>query len=226
MKTRCVRVWSFAPFRLVTKVCQLGRSATARSVKVLSVLVFVGTLAGADTLITFEQFTDGEQLTNQIPGVLFSNTEVATAGISLNEFEFPPHSGKNVAFDNGGPITITFSSPISLFSGYFTYSVPLTLDGFASTNNLLAFADSKFSSNLGLSGVPGSHPNEFLDISSSLGIDEVTITGSPSGESFAMDDISFQPLASHVPEPLPMALLTLGLGLVGFLYRHSSLIEK
>lgn len=162
--------------------------------------------ARATALTNFEQFTDSEILTTQIPGLTFTNTIILTAGISLDEFEFPPHSGSNVASDNGGLITIEFSSPVFLFNGYFTYAEPLTLDGFGSSNNLLASANSKFSSNLALSGDPGSSPNEFLQISSSAGLTEITITGDPNGGSFVMDDISF----GSVPEPASYALLLLG----------------
>ncbi|MGH9614348.1 MAG: hypothetical protein ACRD4P_14840 [Bryobacteraceae bacterium] len=51
--------------------------------------------AKADTLvINFEGFSDGDILANQIPGLNFTNVQVATAGISLNEFDFPPRSGQ------------------------------------------------------------------------------------------------------------------------------------
>ena len=173
----------------------------------------------ATTVINFEQFNDSEILTTQIPGLTFTNTTILTAGISLDEFEFPPHSGSNVASDNGGPITITFSSLVSFFDGYFTYAEPLTLDGFGSANNLLASVNSQFSSNLALSGDPGSSPNEFLQISSPAGFTQVTITGDPNGGSFVMDDISF----GSVPEPGSYALLLLGTAaLVAFRVRKKA----
>jgi hypothetical protein len=173
----------------------------------IAVALCLGSASWAETIVNFEQFNDSAIVTTQIPGLTFTNTIILTAGISLDEFEFPPHSGSNVASDNGGPITITFNSPVSLFNGYFTYAEPLTLDGFGSANNLLASANSQFSSNLALSGDPGSSPNEFLQISSPSGFAEVTITGDPNGGSFVMDDISFQ---SAVPEPGPCELLIAG----------------
>src|SRR5580698_6525806 len=91
----------------------------------LGLLLFIPTGLCADTIIDFESLNDGDLVTNQYPGLTFSNTIVLSAGISLNEFEFPPHSGTNVVSDNGGPMTITFFPPIQSFSGYFTYSVPL-----------------------------------------------------------------------------------------------------
>ena len=94
-------------------------------------LLYIQPQARADT-IDFEGLADSTILTNQYPGITFTNAIILTAGISLNEFEFPPHSGVNVASDNNGPITIVFSSPVLSFSGYFTYVEPLTLDAFDS----------------------------------------------------------------------------------------------
>src|ERR1035437_8615795 len=83
-------------------------------------------------LLTFEGFPDSTVLANQYPGGVFPNAIILSAGISLNEFEFPPHSGTNVVSDNGGPLSIGFSSPIQSFTGYFTYAEPLTLQAFRS----------------------------------------------------------------------------------------------
>lgn len=162
----------------------------------------------ADTVLNFEQFTDGTRLTNQVPGLTFTNTTVLTAGISLNELEFPPHSGTNVATDDGGPITIAFAAPVSSFSGYFTYTVPLTLEAFDGNNRLIASAVSRFTTNLALSGSPGSSPNEFLQLLSTAPIVSVLITGNPQGGSFVVDDISFG--STSVPEPASCVLLFLG----------------
>src|SRR5580704_9354121 len=112
------------------------------------------------TTIDFEGFPDSTILTTQYPGLTFSNTIILTSGISLNEFEFPPYSGVNVASDNNGPITIDFNEPITNFSGYFTYVEPLTLAGFDATDTEVVSAESLFSSNDALFGDPGSSPNE------------------------------------------------------------------
>lgn len=176
----------------------------------IAIAILLSASGASATTLDFEQFTDSEILTTQIPGLTFSNTIILTAGISLNELEFPPHSGRNVAGDNGGPISISFASPLSSFSGFFTYAVPLTLDGFDSGGHELASVHSAFSSNLAISGDPGSTPNEFLQISSAQGISEVTIAGALSGGSFVMDDISFGG-SSTVPEPSSALLMLAGL---------------
>ena len=138
--------------------------------------------------LTFEGLPDSVVLTNQLTGAAFANAVVLATGISLNEFEFPPHGGGNVASDNGGPMTIVVASPLRGFSGYFTHSVTLTVQALDSANNVLATTTSTLSNNQAISGVSGSHPNEFLKVSSSTGIAKIVITGSPQGTSFSLDD--------------------------------------
>jgi hypothetical protein len=181
----------------------------------------------ADQLIDFEGFDDGTPITNQYTGVTFTNATVITAGFTLDEFEFPPESGVNVVFDDGGPITIDFDSPVLSFGAFFTYAEPLTLDGFDDTDALVASATSAFSSNLGLSGDPGSMPDEFLEVSDASGISSVTITGDPGGDSFTMDDATITSLPSNsVPEPSTGFLLFLGLAqLIAFWVSRSGRSE-
>ncbi len=173
-------------------------------------------------VIDFETFPDATPipdstiLTTQFPGLTFSNTIILSAGISLNEFEVPPHSGQNVASDNGGPMSITFDNPILSFAGYFTYYEPLTIQAFDATGALVASANSAFSINVGCDpgpfclGDPGSSPNEFIQVVFANGISSVTITGDPAGGSFALDDATTM-TQSSAPEPnhtIPLVFLT------------------
>ncbi|HEX3748712.1 MAG TPA: hypothetical protein VHW09_32520 [Bryobacteraceae bacterium] len=137
---------------------------------------------------TFEIFADSASLTNQYAGAVFSNAIVLTSGITLNELEFPPHSGSNAASDDGGPIAIAFSAPLRAFAGYFTYGQALTVQAFDGANRLVASASSAFSNNEALSGASGSRPNEFLQVSSATSIYKIVITGSAQGASFTLDD--------------------------------------
>lgn len=157
--------------------------------------------------IFFDDLNDGDSVTTQYPGLTFTNTVVLTAGIFLNEFEFPPVSGTNVASDDGGPITITFDSPVLSFSGYFTYAVPLTLTAFDSGNNQVGITVSFYSSNLALSGDAGSGPNEYLVVNFAGGFSSLTIAGDALGGSFTMDDVTY---TSAVPEPNSLYLLLSG----------------
>ena len=194
------------------------RSIGRISINLLLVLCLISFAANAST-ITFETFPDGTPipdstpLSTQFPGLTFNNTTVISAFITLNEGEFPPHSGVNVAFDDGGPISIFFAAPVVSFGGYFTYAEPLRLNAF-SGNTLLDSVTSLFANNELVSHDPGASPNEFLSLQSALGISRITIAGGPSGSSFTMDDLSYAPAASTVSEPGGLYLIVAGLTLV------------
>jgi hypothetical protein len=170
-------------------------------------------IAAGPVVIAFEGFPDSTVLTTQYPDLTFSSTLILTAGIGLNEFDFPPHSGTNVASDNGGPISIIFGSPVLSFGGYFTYLLPLTITGFDALDNAVASATSAYANNLALSGEPGSSPNEFLQVAFAGGISRVLIGGDPAGGSFTLDDAEY---TSAVPEPSTALLFTTALLALAF----------
>ena len=187
------------------------------------------TASATPLLITFEGLADGTSVgsTYSSAGLTFTNATVLTAGISLNEFDFPPHSGTNVATDDGGPLTISFASPVDSFSGYFTYAEALSLVAFDLSNQQVAFAASLFSANYTSSGNP---TNELIQLTFAGGFDSLTITGDPGGGSFVVDDITYQaggappppPPPATTPEPAGVWLL--GTGFVAlFGLRRSSL---
>jgi hypothetical protein len=166
----------------------------------------------ADT-INFEGLPDSTVVTTQYSGLTFANAIILSSGISLNEYEFPPHSGVNVVSDNNGPISITFAAPITSFGAFFTYAEPLTLDAFNGSDSLVTSAGSAFFSNDALYGDPGSSANEFVGLSYASGITEVSIIGDPLGGSFTMDDMSYAS-STAVPEPSACVLLLWGVALL------------
>ncbi len=187
-------------------------------IAVLSV-IFVGIKEVPAFTIDFEDLTDSTAVTNQYSGlgVDFSDATVITAGETLNEFEFPPNSGTNAAFDDGGPMVLTFSLPMANFSAYFTYLMPLTLSFYDALNNLENTVNSAYSSNLALSGDLGSSPNELLSFASVAGFVSVIIAGDSGGSSFTMDDVTANPASVPVPEPSTLLLFMSGvLGLIMF----------
>jgi hypothetical protein len=186
---------------------------------ILTLLLVPQPFLVADTVINFDGpgITDGLFITNQFPNLVFTNALVQVPGVDLNEFDFPPHSPPNVVIDSGGPIAINFSTPVPGFGGFFTYNVALTLDAFDISNNLVATAQSTFSNNTGTAGDPFSSPNEFLKVDFAGGISEVTITGNPGGNSFALDDATIRSATTAVPEPSAfLLLLTVTLTLTPF----------
>jgi len=158
-------------------------------------------LLEASTIVDFEGLPDGTFLSNQYSGLTFSNAQIATAGISLNELEFPPHSGVNVAVDVSGPMSILFATPVSSVGGYFTYASLLVLAGYDASSNLVDSAASAFNTNEALTGEAGSSPNEFLQVSSSVDIVKITITAETTGSSFGLDDLVYSAEAVVIPEP-------------------------
>lgn len=84
--------------------------------------------------------------------------------------------------------------------------VPLTLEAYDANDNLVATANSAFSSNF-VSG--GGVPNEFISLSFGGGFSRVAITGDPLGNSFTLDDATITPVP--VPEAGTLTLLSFGL---------------
>ncbi len=195
---------------------------------VLPVFLLLAPAGAGALVIDFEGIDDGTAISSQYSGlgVRFSGPTAATAGISLNEFECPPHSGMNAALDSGGWIRIRFDSPVSGFGAYFTYSRPLALTFYDPLNKVLGTAHSRYSSNMALSGDPGSSPNEYLDFSSAplaqvliaVNFGGPLVMTEPVGTNyFAMDDVTI----GSVPEPQSIFLLAAVLPLI-LLYRAKS----
>jgi len=189
-----------------------------RAILALLLILFASSFSAwaSPIMIDFDALPDSTPVTTQFSGFVFSNATVLSAGISLNEFEFPPRSGTNVVFDDGGPMSIQFSPLAIDFRGYFTYLTPIALQAFDPGNNVVASATSLFSSNLALSGDPGSLPNELLQVAYASGIARVTITGDALGSSFTLDDLS----AQVIPEPVSALLVAAGCFLLAALKRR------
>ena len=188
-------------------------------------LLMLSSPAVADPIvIDFESLRDREVVTTQFGSVVFSNSLALKSGFlggSLNEFENPPHSGVTVITDDAGPMSIRFVTPITAFSGFFTYRVPLIVSAFGEIGNLLGSTNSLFGNNQALSGVLGASPNELITLSFGQGISRVVITGAPSGNSFTLDDLRATNGVGVIPEPGTLSLLFAG-GLAFLLFRLRS----
>jgi hypothetical protein len=154
--------------------------------------------------VDFEGFADGDALTSEIPGLIFSDATVLTAGVSLNETDFPPHSGSNVIATFGGFLTVSFDSPVNLVSGFISYAdaagVNLSL---YDINNIL-LADALFASPLSQDGIVS---NLFISLGSSNVRSMVLSLNSAIPDSpFTFDDFSYL----SIPEPATILLISLG----------------
>jgi hypothetical protein len=168
-------------------------------------VVGFGRPAAAVTL-DFEGLADSEAVTTQFSGVTFGNTIAAISGAdggSLNELDFPPHSGITVVLPDSGPITITFATAVASVSGFFTYASALTLTAFDASSAVVATDTSDFDSNFVSSGT--GVPNEVLEVAFAGGIFSVTIANA---DGFTLDDLAFLAAPRAVtPETPTFALL-------------------
>ncbi len=148
--------------------------------------------------IDFEQFTDSYAVSTEVPGVAFSGGTVLTAGVGLNDIDFPPVSGQNVLAALTGVLTITTDAPVDQLSAYFTYASTLNFSGYDSALNLLFSVDTPSISNL------GSH---YLFTTTQADLSSLVISAQ-GGTAFTLDDLQIGIAA--VPEPGVLALVLLG----------------
>lgn len=153
----------------------------------------------------FDTFDDGTSLTTQYAGATFTQTSVYKAGFSLNDVGFPPRTGDGVAFDDGGPISIGFATPVFSAGGYFTYTHGLTVEFFDSSDNLLATRLGMCFTNAGAEiGDLGSSLNEFLQFVSPTGnISRVTMTSVPTAARPPLTTSSATPAPTPLPRLVP-----------------------
>jgi hypothetical protein len=180
---------------------------------VVIVLCVTSQCFGMVTIIDFEGMPDMVSVTNQYAplGVNFQEGIILTAFSSLNEVDFPPHSGDQVLGDDMGPIVANFITPVSYSGAYFTYSKTLNLYAYDSSDNLITTASSLAYDNYG--------ENEFISLSSVTPISRLVIAGNPLGGSFIMDDFEFEP-TTVIPAPGALLLGMIGTSIVGFARRR------
>jgi len=192
----------------------------------LALLLLPGPQPSFGFVITFEGLNDLDSITNQYAaeGVVFENAIALLSGAvggSLNETDFPPHSGVAVASpENSGFMFLKFDPAFIFVGGFFTYSLfPvdafLTLTAYDSSANILGTVHSTFHDNTGISGNP---PNEFLSISGVGEIKTLQIDGP--GDQWTLDDFTATG-ATPIPEPATIILVASGLaGAFGYQKRR------
>ena len=190
-------------------MCELCKRLAIFFLVALFVAATVGT-ANAGFVITFEGLADGDVVTNQFSGqgVTFGGQTIALqAGLSLNDFDFPPKSGVNVVSSDLGQITAVFGAPQASVGAFFTHASPVTITAFDAQNVVVGTGSSGVIDNTISSG---NAPNEFIGTTSVTGITSVTITGAP-GE-FTVDDLTFTAVVTTEPD---LTLVSLGLLALG-----------
>jgi hypothetical protein len=167
--------------------------------------------------IDFEDLTDLTSITNQYASqhATFSNAMILTSGSSLNEIDFPPHSGSNVAYNNFGVMRIDFGSTAYDWSAFFTYNAGVSVKVWDEFDNLLGTTTSAYSENYTTSANP--FANEQLSFSSASGFRAITIEGFAGSGDIVMDDMSYSmaDAPAAVPEPGTLVLFASGLAASG-----------
>ena len=130
----------------------------------------------------FESLPEGQPASTRVPGLSFTNATVLQAAASLNEVEYPPRSGKQVVCDVGGPMSISFTSPITSLGGFFTHQKSITIQALSITGATLATTTSS-------NGALGS--SESLQLNWNGPATKVVIKSDAAGSSFTLDDLSY-----------------------------------
>jgi hypothetical protein len=186
------------------------------------IIFFIGGRANAvpTFVIDFETLLDYDNITNQYASqhVTFADAFALTAGYSLNEFDFPPHSGQNVAFSEESIMHIYFDAPVNEWQAYFTYAAPVTINALDESGVVIASLVSSLSENYVSSG---NAPNELLSFELGSNLNRTfssleIIGGDPYGGSFVMDDMGY----NVVPEPGTLLLLGTGIAGLGLAYKR------
>ena len=163
------------------------------------------------TVYDFEGLPESQPVANQIKGLAFSNATILRSTGSLNELEFPPSSGKQVACDVGGPLSVTFAQPVTFVLGFYTHRQALNITAYDASGNIVVTQSSSRQDNRLGFGFP---PNEAISVTWPLGIGKITVQGALEGSSFTLDDLTLGP----PPAPSEPPTFTVDVGNLSFDY--------
>lgn len=161
-------------------------------------------MAGSQSFtINFEQYAGYTQISNQYTGsdlATFTNALQLVAP-SYDFFDFPPHSGNGVITnDPNDPITVTFSTPMQVVSGWYADPNGITVNAYNTHGTLIGTFNG--------SAIVGSNALFSLTSTTNGGyISYFTISdNSGQSDSETVDDLFFE-----VPEPGALSLIVPGI---------------
>ncbi len=154
--------------------------------------------------IDFEGYTAAAPITTQYAGygITFGGATVLVQNVNLNP-PYPPHSGTSVVYDvagGGGTVTMTFARPVSSAAGYVTSLGSVAMSCLDSKGALVGAAALPAANFL---GAPfGIAPNYLVAVTGG-GIMKCVLQGGTTGNTFTLDDFTFDPTASGRIPPGP-----------------------
>lgn len=183
-------------FACLALIASLSLASAASTIQITS-----GQLPSSLTLINFDNLTNGQQITNQYPGVTFTvawgdanSAELITGASGVVASNFDPTASSCAC----QPLTITFNTPVTDL-GFLLVSDPGT------TIAMVNAADGSSNFNLSASVLTF---GAFVGFENSTGITSLTLTGPGKGE-LSLDNLRY---GGSVSAPEPSALLLLAVG--------------
>lgn len=139
------------------------------------------------TVVDFEDLGDQMSVGSYYAteGLYFENAIALTAGFSLDEIDYPPHSGDIVVGENNAAIDIVFDKIVNSISAYFTYGDGLIITAYDALGNQIDSSYILTGNNLGSSSLVALSFNE---------VHRLGIAGN-TPNTFIMDDLSFTPVS-------------------------------
>jgi len=166
----------------------------------------------APVTLDFESLPDLRSVTTEYAalGLTVQGGFSLTAGFSLNEVDFPPHSGQKVLGNetNSNPLALMFATPTDALSAWFTHGAALSITSYAADGSLLGTVVSASNSNF--------RRSELIDFGYA-NASQVLIS---STDYYVLDDLSFDSHAA--PEPAGTALVALALAAAALARRHAN----
>jgi len=191
--------------------------------RLLALFLAVPAVLPGSFFLGFEELPDGNVVNDFYAGfsVKFQNATVLTKGIGLSPI-FPPAGGLNVATDlPGSPMVMTFPTPATSFSAYFTWTAPIHFF-VAYTSGAVDTLNPANPANFSGAEIIGgmTDPNKQISFAKASGIDEIDISTDVPGNSFTIDNVTVE----SVPEP--SVCVSLASGFVALALRRARRGEK
>ena len=160
---------------------------------------FICTFQAGAITIDFEAVPDSTEVGDfyASSGIHFADAVALTAGISLNEFDYPPHSGSVAVADDGSPIIVTFDQPVGNISAWFAHSEQLNFTAYSAGGGTIGTYVDPTISNLG--------SDELISLNFS-GVSSLEISATDPS-TYIMDDLSFEQMGQSVPDTASTSFL-------------------